>query len=97
MADKYDIPALMNLAVKKFKDRIQSWPQYNYAGIVSKVLESTHGKDNGLRPVISEICVKHIEDILKSKVPEEGANDVKVRLFSALFYFRVSTERTRYL
>ena len=84
MADKYDIPALMNLALRKFKDRIQSWPQYNYLGIVSRVLESTHCKDNGLRPVVSKICVKHMEDIL-------GFNarriDAEVKFLSALVCF----------
>ena len=64
MADKYDIPALMNLSLKKFKDRILSWPQYDYAGIVSTVLESTHSTDNGLRPVISNICDEHMDHFL---------------------------------
>ena len=63
----------MNLALKKFKDRVQSWPQYDYAGIVSKVLESTHCKDDGLRPVISKICVEHIEDILGFNVRRTDA------------------------
>ena len=96
MADKYDIPALMKLAVKKFKDRIQIWPQYDYAGIVSAVLESTHGKDIGLRPIISGICVKRMEDILGPEVLKEEAIEVKVVLFSAPFYLRVSIKRTRY-
>ena len=77
----------MNLALKKFKDRIQIWPQYDYAGIVSKVLESTHCKDNGLRPVISKICVEHMEDILGFNVRR---TDAEVILFSTL----VLIERT---
>ncbi|KAL8792015.1 MAG: hypothetical protein Q9195_005356 [Heterodermia aff. obscurata] len=77
MADKYDIPALMNLALKKFKDRVESWPQYDYAGIVSTVLESTHCQDNGLRPVISELCVKHMDEILRLRLSDQVAIDVK--------------------
>ena len=78
MADKYDIPGLMTLAVRKFRDRIQDSPRYNFAEILSSVIESTYGKDNGLHLIISELCVKYKEDILGFKDVEDEAIHVKV-------------------
>ena len=98
MADKYEIPPLMNLALKKFKDRVQPWPQNDFAGIVSTVLESTHCKDVGLRPVISEICAKHMEDILGFNFSKKRGIEVKVmNSFLGTLLLSVLSELTRYL
>lgn len=63
MADKLDIPDLRDLAAEKFKARFQKWPEHDCAAIVSKVLECTSTNDRGLRPVVSTMCVKHVEEI----------------------------------
>ena len=92
MADKYDIPALMNLALKKFKDRVQTRPEHDYIHIVSTVLDSTQCQDIGLRPAISEICLKNMDKILGIK--DSSLFDVEVIFFLALFDFPVFIERS---
>ena len=50
LADKFNIPALMDLAVDKFKRHINIWPLHDFPAIVSEIVELTPVNDRGLRP-----------------------------------------------
>lgn len=56
---------LMELAVEKFKDHVNDWPQYDFAAIVAEVLDSTPPNDQGLRPVVAAVCARNLNNILR--------------------------------
>ncbi len=64
-ADKYDIPALKDLAEDKFKAlALGVWPHKDFSTVIHEVFESTPSSDDGLRAIVTKVCIKHITDML---------------------------------
>ncbi len=68
LADKYDIPTLKSLAKSKFGAVAwQIWPHEDFSTVIQEVFESTPSSDTGLRGIVTEVCIKHLDEILNNK------------------------------
>ena len=64
LADKYNIPALKELAKTKFQNCKAGYSYSLYRDVISAVYESTPDTDSGLRDIVILECAKEVEDIL---------------------------------
>ncbi|KAL9007496.1 MAG: hypothetical protein Q9173_007251, partial [Seirophora scorigena] len=64
IAEKYDIPALKNLAKGKFEARCRGfrWADANLATVLEMVYSSPRATDRGLRDIMAKVCSHHIDD-----------------------------------
>ncbi|KAI9806171.1 MAG: hypothetical protein M1826_004670 [Phylliscum demangeonii] len=67
VAEKYDIPALKDLAGKKFKLRSRDvWPIAGLQNVVRLVYQKTPDHDRALRTVIAELCAQHLPELIST-------------------------------
>ncbi|KAI4088817.1 MAG: hypothetical protein LQ344_005794 [Seirophora lacunosa] len=64
LAEKYDIPALKNLAKEKFEARCRGfrWADANLVVALEMVYSSTPETDRGLRDIMARVCLQHIDE-----------------------------------
>ncbi|KAL8955691.1 MAG: hypothetical protein Q9193_006549 [Seirophora villosa] len=64
LAEKYDIPALKNLAKGKFEARCRGfrWADVNLVAALEVVYSSTPATDRGLRDIMARVCLQHIDE-----------------------------------
>ena len=72
VAEKYNLPELKELAVRKFESLMTSqWHHANFEQIIKAVFTTTPSKDEGLRRVVQEACSRNFEKILE----DDGTRD----------------------
>ena len=67
MAESLKIPGLKQLAVCKFKQRLNEqgqWPYYKFTEIVATILNRTTDQDDSLRPIVLELLNQHASEVL---------------------------------
>lgn len=67
-ADKYDIPSLRPLVVKKFEDLMEiNWESENFATSIQKLTgpSAGHLADNNLRAAAAAFCAKNLTKLIK--------------------------------
>jgi len=64
MADMYQIPALMQLALSKFGTCAATWPHGAFPAIIQRMLVLTGLEDKGLRRLCANICAEHLYEIV---------------------------------
>ena len=66
IADKYDIGCLKRLAIAKFGKIhcYNAWICQEFSTVVAEVFTTTPDNDLGLRSVVSDICARHIDELL---------------------------------
>lgn len=68
VADKYDIPALKDLAKSKFSALAWGvWPHKDFSTVIHEVFESTPSSDSGLRDIVTKVCIEHIDVVLNEE------------------------------
>ena len=66
VADKYDIPELKELAKRKFQHLMNNeWSNVEFEAVRDTIFGNTPSQDTGLRQILSQICIDHVEDIVK--------------------------------
>ncbi|KAI9782297.1 MAG: hypothetical protein M1816_001910, partial [Peltula sp. TS41687] len=67
IGEKYDIPGLKLLAKEYFSAcAALHWPPENIQEIIKLVYESTPDNDRGLREIVTNLCLPHLDDLMKS-------------------------------
>lgn len=67
IGEKYDIPGLKLLAKEYFSAcAALHWPPDNLPEIIKLVYESTPENDRGLREVVTNLCLPHLDELMKS-------------------------------
>lgn len=69
LADRYDIPTLRSKVESRFVAFVGgSWPGEDFIRILIMILDNTPDSDKGLRITALQICLEHMEEILKDKI-----------------------------
>lgn len=66
IADKYDVPELKELAKRKFQHLMNNeWSNFEFEAVRNAIFGTTPSQDTSLRQILSQICINHVEDIVK--------------------------------
>lgn len=101
IADKYDLPDLKKLALRKFRRDARIWPMKDLETIVNEVYKATPGDDRGLKDVLIHRCnsqIDHVtEDIGFKCALEETAEFTSDMLLFVLEKYQKASTATKKL
>jgi hypothetical protein len=77
IAERYDISELKELAKAKFLSQADTLlSSHEFPEVVKTIYTSTLSKDRGLRDIVSQVCVKHVRELMEDQAFQGIISDV---------------------
>lgn len=95
-ADKYDIPALKNLARSKFSTL--AWevgPHQDFSTVIQEVFEPALSSDDRLRGIVTEFCRQHVDDVLDEEQYQSILQTIAPLPFALMLHVKTTTDEAK--